>query len=192
MTQRPGNVRDELLSAAIELLRTDGAAGATARAICNQVGVGPPALYHHYGSLDRLHHAAVDVAFEKVVACYSSAEQAGGPLHSIRNSWHMLMQFARENPQMYGLINQQIIQGKMPPLAQNAFDQMVADLALLAQQQPLRHNPATAAKMLWAGGLGAATFIASAALGGEMGLSISDQVNLSLGDVMLEALLDSL
>lgn len=184
MTQRPANVRDELLSAAIELLRTDGAAGATARAICNQVGVGPPALYHHYGSLDRLHHAAVDAAFEKVVACYESAETAGGPLPSIRNSWRMLMQFARENPQMYGLINQQIIQGKMPPLAQNAFDQMVADLARLAQQQPLRHDPATAAKMLWAGGLGAATFIASAALGGEM--------DLSLGDVMLEALLDAL
>ena len=184
MTQRPVNVRDELLSAAIDLLQSDGAAGATARAICNQVGVGPPALYHHYGSLDRLHHAAVDAAFDKVVACYSSAEEAGGPLQSIRNSWGMLMQFARDNPQMYGLINQQIIRGKMPPLAQNAFNQMVADLTLLAQQQPLRHDPATAAKMLWAGGLGAATFIASAALGGER--------DLSLGEVILQALLDSL
>jgi len=94
------------------------------------------------------------------------------------------MQFARDNPQMYGLINQQIIRGKMPPLAQNAFNQMVADLTLLAQQQPLRHDPATAAKMLWAGGLGAATFIASAALGGER--------DLSLGEVILQALLDSL
>lgn len=184
MTQRPANVRDELLLAAIELLRREGVSGATARAICNQVGVAPPALYHHYGSLDRLHQAAVDAAFERVAACYEPARAAGGPLRSIHNSWRMLMQFARENPQMYGLISQRIVQGEMPPLACTAFEQMVADLAELAAECTLRHDPVTAAKLLWAGGLGAATFIAGEAMGGGE--------DPSLGEVMLEALLATL
>ena len=184
MTQRPANVRDRLLLAAIDLLRNEGISGATARAICNQVGVAPPALYHHYGSLDSLHSAAVNAAFERVAACYEPARAAGGPLRSIQNSWRMLMQFARENPQMYGLISQRIVQGEMPPLARTAFDQMVADLADLANQRPLRHDPVTAAKLLWAGGLGAATFIAGEAMGG-----VDDP---GLGEVMLDALLASL
>ena len=81
-------------------------------------------------------------------------------------------------------VSQRIVQGEMPPLARTALDQMVADLAELANQRPLRHDPVTAAKLLWAGGLGAATFIAGEAMGG-----VDDP---GLGEVMLDALLASL
>ncbi len=178
------NVRAELLDAAIDLLRSKGTTGATARAICSRVGVGPPALYHHYGNLERLHHAAVAAAFEQVVACYEPAARAGGPLRSLRTSWSMLMRFTRENPKMFGLVNQQVVQGKMPAGTRRAFHQLVSDLTELSTTEELRYDPLTMAKILWSGGMGAAGFIAGESLAGR------DEP--ALAEAMLETLLASL
>ena len=53
------NMRDQILSAAGELLRNHGPSKATARAICDAAGVKAPTLYHYFGDLDRLYREVV-------------------------------------------------------------------------------------------------------------------------------------
>lgn len=188
MGQGDLSVREALLDAALALLRLGGPSGATARAICDRVGVGAPALYHYFGSLERLHHAAVDLAFEQVAACYAPVGEDGDPYASMCRSWELLMAFARENPHLYGLINQQLVKGEMPPLARRAFDQLVADLALLNANRPLRKTPEQAAAILWAGGLGAADYVASAVLGDVPGIT-GAEVGIAIRGALMASLL---
>lgn len=165
-------VKTDLLNAAIELLKENGPASATARAICDKVGVKQPALYHYYGHLDALHQAAVEAVFEQFAALYEPANKAGSPVKSIRNSWEQLCQFAYENPKLYKILNVEIIDGWLPPSVEEAFNQMVADLQTLDEVNKLNIEPMKAAQVLWAAGNGAATLMASARFHKEVDTSV--------------------
>lgn len=165
-------VKIDLLNAAIELLKENGPAAATARAICDKVGVKQPALYHYYGHLDALHQAAVEAVFEQFVALYEPANKAGSPVKSIRNSWEQLCRFAYENPKLYKILNVEIIDGWLPPSVEEAFNQMVADLQTLHDVNRLTLEPMKAAQLLWAAGNGAATLMASARFHSDIDTSV--------------------
>jgi AcrR family transcriptional regulator len=174
-------VKDELLDAAIELLQEAGPQGATARAICDLVGVKQPSLYHHYGQLEKLHQEAVTAVFQRVAHLYSPASPLQTPEQSIRHSWQMFIHFCHQNPLLFSFINEQLVKGKLPDFVGLAFQQLVDDLIQLGQGQPLALPPFQAAELLWAGANGAATLAAAAHNRGE--------VDLELADVLLDALL---
>ena len=80
-----GEVKQELLQAAKTLLSMQGREGATMRAICAEVGVTPPTLYHHFGDLQGLHKAAIDETYLQVAAAYHEGTEEKGPLKGIRH-----------------------------------------------------------------------------------------------------------
>lgn len=156
------SVKQALLDSAVRLLGAQGPAGATARAVCAEVGVAAPALYHHYGDLPGLHRAAIDAAFDRVAACYRPRSAARDALQSVRDSWALFMQFAAEQPQLCRLVVQQVASGHPPRSVAAAYARMVDDLGELRAQGGLARPPAEAAQMLWAGALGAAVLVACA------------------------------
>ena len=178
------SVKDALLESAMRLLAAHGRVGATTRAICAEVGVGAPTLYHHYGDLNGLHQAAIRQAFTAVSGCYRPRAEGSDPLQSVRDSWNMLMKFAQEHPRMCRLVIQQTINREMEPGVSSIFDNIVSDLNELYQEGKMVIAPATAAYMFWAGAIGAAALLAH----GEQGKPVDD----SVAQVMLEALLAAL
>lgn len=174
-------VKAALLEAAIDLLQEHGPSGATARAICDRVGVKQPALYHHYGQLETLHQEAVHAVFMRLANYYVPAKESGSPEESIRSSWSLFMRFARENPLMYSFINSQMIKGVMPESIRVSFLQLVEDLNLLAENTALRVEPFKAAQLLWTGANGAATLVAAA--------KNNVDIDTDMTDVMLDALM---
>jgi AcrR family transcriptional regulator len=186
LASRPAavNVKEALLESALRLLAAHGRDGATTRAICAEVGVGAPTLYHHWGDLNSLHQAAIRQAFTAISACYRPRAQGSDPLQSVRDSWSMLMKFAQEHPRMCRLVIQQTINREMEPGVSTIFDSIVSDLNELYQEGKMAMAPATAAYMFWAGAIGAAALLAH----GEQGKPVDD----SVAQVMLEALLAAL
>lgn len=178
------SVKEALLESAVRLLAAHGRIGATTRAICAEVGVGAPTLYHHYGDLNGLHQAAIRQAFTAVSACYRPRAAGGDPLQSVRDSWNMLMKFAQDHPRMCRLVIQQTINREMEPGISSIFDNIVSDLTELHQEGKMAIAPATAAYMFWAGAIGAAALLAH----GGQGMPVDD----SVAQVMLEALLAAL
>lgn len=178
------SVKEALLESAVRLLATHGREGATTRAICAEVGVGAPTLYHHYGDLNGLHQAAIRHAFTTISACYRPRAQGSDPLQSVRDSWNMLMKFALEHPRMCRLVIQQTINREMEPGVSSIYDNIVSDLNELYQAGQMVMAPTTAAYMFWAGAIGAAALLAH----GEQGKPVDD----SVAQVMLEALLAAL
>lgn len=176
-------VKDALLESAMRLLAAHGRNGATTRAICAEVGVGAPTLYHHYGSLNGLHQAAIRQAFT-AVSCFRPRVVGSDPLQSVRDSWNMLMKFAQEHPRMCRLVIQQTINHETLPGVSTIYDSIVSDLNELYQEGAMVIVPTTAAYMFWAGAIGAAALLAH---GTE-----DARVDESAAQMMLDALLAAL
>lgn len=153
-----GRVKQELLKATRRLLSTLGREGATARAICQEVGVGAPAMYHHYGDLTGLHKAAIDETFRLVATTYRRSTKTKGPLQGIRDGWAMFVHFAREEPRMCRIVIQHILAGDPPKAVEGTLRNVAKDLASLDEQKALSCSPEVASQLLWAGALGAVCF----------------------------------
>jgi AcrR family transcriptional regulator len=65
-----GDTRSRLLDGALEILRTKGIAGASARSIAAAAGVNQALVFYHFGSMDELLTAAVRHGAQQHVAAY--------------------------------------------------------------------------------------------------------------------------
>lgn len=159
----PGNgeIKQDLLRAAMHLLSTKGRDGATMRAICAEVGVTPPTLYHHYGDLQGLHKAAIDETYLQVAEAYHGGTQERGPLKGIRDGWATFLQFAYSEPNMCRIVIQQIMAGEPPSMVADTLRGVADDLIQFYAQGLLKYPPKDTAQLLWMGALGALTYAVS-------------------------------
>lgn len=162
-----GEVKQELLRAAITLLSTQGREGATMRAICAVVGVTPPTLYHYFGDLQGLHKAAIDETYSQVATAYHKGTQEKGPLKGIRDGWATFLRFGYSEPNMCRLVIQQIMQGEPPDLVAETLRGLADDLLHFHSQGLLRYPPRQTARLLWIAALGAMTYAVSRVGKGE-------------------------
>jgi AcrR family transcriptional regulator len=72
-TDKQADTKDRILEATLEALRTEGFAGATSRTIARVAGVNQALIFYHFGSLDALLLAALDVSSEARLERYRSA-----------------------------------------------------------------------------------------------------------------------
>lgn len=179
-----GQVKRDLLKAAMRLLSTLGREGATSRAICAEVGVTAPTMYHHYGDLAGLHKAAIDETYLQVAEAYRRGAKEKGPLQGLRNGWAAFNHFAHEEPQMCRIVIQQILAGEPPASIADTLSTVADDLKILYADGTLTVAPQTAVQLLWMGTLGSVCFTASE------GTDQTDYPSLqrSMTEMMLQAL----
>ena len=77
-SEAPNATRRALVDAAIESLRFDGFAGASARAIAKRAGVNPGLIFYHFGSVTELLLAGLEEVGVRRMARYSAAVDAAG------------------------------------------------------------------------------------------------------------------
>ena len=181
----PGSVKRDLLKAAIRLLSTLGREAATARAICNEVGVGAPTLYHHYGDLAGLHKAAINEAFRQMATTYRRTTKTKGPLQGIRDIWTLFIHFAHEEPLMCRIIIQHILAGDPPKAVDGILRSIVKDLSRMKTQVVLNYTPKLTAQLLWVSALGTVCFTST-----EQGNSTPAYP--AVQESMIDAILNSL
>lgn len=156
-----GYAKKALLKAAMRLLSALGREGATSRAICAEVGVGAPTMYHYYGDLAGLHRAAIDETYLKVAEAYQRGAKEKGPQQGLRNGWGAFNHFAHEEPRMCRIVIQQIMAGQPPALVGSTLRLVENDLAQLYDKGLLNYSPHEAVQLLWMGTLGTACFTAT-------------------------------
>lgn len=156
-----GDVKQDLLRAAMHLLSTKGRDGATLRAICAEVGVTPPTLYHHYGDLQGLHKAAIDETYRQVAEAYHGGTEERGPLAGIRDGWATFLQFAYAEPNMCRMLIQHIMAGEPPNMVVDTLRGVTDDLVQFHARGQLKHPPRETVQLLWVGALGALTYAVS-------------------------------
>jgi AcrR family transcriptional regulator len=107
--------RDDLLSAATNLLEREGPEGLSMRELARRLGVSAPSLYFHVESRDDLFREIIVRGLEELGTRLSGAQESG---RTVRDRVHAMasayVAFAEESPQLLALVFGQRTPGRMP------------------------------------------------------------------------------
>jgi len=96
--------RENLVEVAARLLREQGAAAVTTRAVATAAGVQAPTIYRLFGDKDGL----LDAVAEHVLAVYVAEKalkaDSGDPVADLRAAWHTHVGFGLANAALFSLI----------------------------------------------------------------------------------------
>lgn len=99
------NLRDDLVQAALELLRRGSEEELTLRAVARRAGVSQTAPYRHFSDKGALLAAVAETGFSKLdVRCKSALSKAKGPEQRLHRLGTAYVRFALEEPALYRLM----------------------------------------------------------------------------------------
>ena len=146
------STRDDILTAAAELLVESSNGDVSTRAICERAGVQAPTLYRHFGDKDALLAAVVDEAFEQYLGSKRLVVATDDPVERLRNGWDSHNAWALAHPAYYRIIFSPFATGSIA--AAEAMAILRTHLDLCAEAGLLRVAPEVAAQMIMAANVG--------------------------------------
>lgn len=148
MPYHHGNLRDTLIEASLELIRTDGLDALTLREAARRAGVSHTAPYRHFRDKEGLLAAVVERGFERLAAHLRSSYAAEtAPLLRLYRAGVAYVTFGIDHPMEYRLMFQNPLDPARHPAAADAFGILVELAAALAAP---RLQPRNAAHIAWA------------------------------------------
>ncbi|QDQ96304.1 TetR/AcrR family transcriptional regulator [Tomitella fengzijianii] len=123
------DTRSRLLDAAAGLIAESPGESVSLRAVCGEVGVTLPTLYHFFGSKAGLLDAVTEHGYALYLAAKRPYDPAEDPIEHIRWGWDAHFAFGIDNPGLYVLMYGQIVPGRNPNSKQR-----VASMVLCATE----------------------------------------------------------
>lgn len=96
-------IRSRVVDVAAELLREQGAAAVTTRAVAQAAGVQTPVIYRLFADKDALLDAVAEHVFTRHVAAKANAAETGDPIADLRAAWFTHIGFGLDNPDLFAL-----------------------------------------------------------------------------------------
>ena len=98
------DTRSKLVEVAAQLLREQGRAAVTTRAVAQAAGVQAPTIYRLFGDKEGLLNAVARHVFATYVASETLVEDGGDPVADLRAGWNTHIEFGLANPALFGLL----------------------------------------------------------------------------------------
>jgi AcrR family transcriptional regulator len=109
-----GNLRSELIAAALKLLEEQGAAQLSLRSVARKLGVSQTAPYHHFADKNALLAALATEGFRKLAANVQNSALQEHPFEQrISRLCGGLVRFARDNPELFRTMYDGYVRNKM-------------------------------------------------------------------------------
>ncbi len=155
---RAGASRDEtranLVEVAARLLREQGPAAVTTRAVAQAAGVQAPAIYRLFGDKDGLLDAVAEHVFAAYVAGKALAQESGDPVADLRAGWDMHVGFGLAHAALFGLLTDPG-RSTRSPAAAAGLEVLRARVRRVAATGRLRVAERRAVELIHAAGAGA-------------------------------------
>lgn len=129
-----GDTRTRILDAAAQMIANGPGEEISARAVCAEVGVKMPTLYHFFGNKQGLLEAVMDRGFDLYLAEKEAHESSGDPIQDLRDGWDAHVAFGVANPGFYTLMYGKVVPG-YSPAAQSRPSQILRGLTERAAAQ---------------------------------------------------------
>lgn len=101
MARRARITREAVLMAAVQVADTEGGEAVTIAAVSKALGIKPPSLYNHIGSLEELRAMVAAYTLRNLNEQLGEAVQGLSGKEAVRAFSHRYMSFAREHPGLY-------------------------------------------------------------------------------------------
>ncbi|MDT8913008.1 TetR/AcrR family transcriptional regulator [Amycolatopsis sp. PS_44_ISF1] len=148
------DTRTRLVDAAAELIAASPGEDFSLRAVCEQVGVKMPTLYHFFGSKQGLVDAVVERGFELYLARKDAQESTGDPIQDLREGWDAHVAFGIGFPGFYALMYGSVRPGHSPAAQARPSEALRALTRAAADQGRLVVPPDQAAAHVLAANIG--------------------------------------
>lgn len=151
-----GDLRRALLDAALEMVRTEGAAQVALREVARRAGVSHTAPYRHFESREALLAAVAEEGMHRLEAALrAAADAAGGPIEALQATGVAYVTFALEHPAhfrvMFGPGGSGACYPELVAASQGAFGVLVSTLeACVAAGVVVERPAAELALTAWA------------------------------------------
>ncbi len=119
--------RQEILSAAWELMRAEGVAALSLRALARAVGMEPQSLYSYFASKHAIYDAMFAQANTELLARMAEKPEPADAVEALRRHAAMFAGFCVEDPVRYQLLFQRTIPGFEPSGESYALARQVLD-----------------------------------------------------------------
>lgn len=174
--------RANLVEVAAKLLREQGPAAVTTRAVAQAAGMQPPTIYRLFGDKDGL----LDAVAEHVLATYVTgktlAEDSDDPVADLRAAWDVHIGFGLANAALFGLLTNPS-RGTRSPATIAGLEVLRSRVHRVAAIGLLRVAEGRAVELIHAAGTGAVLSLLS---------TPPEHRNLDLADAMFDAVLHSI
>ena len=146
--------RSRILSAAIELLASEGRDALTTRAVAAAAGVQAPTLYRLFGDKNGLLDAVAEHGFMAYLKEKEVRELGPDPVENLRAGWNLHVEFGLANPAIFSIMSGDPRPGVQSPAAAAGLDHLKRQIRALALAGRLRVSEDRAADLMRASGRG--------------------------------------
>ncbi|MFB7599776.1 TetR/AcrR family transcriptional regulator [Streptomyces sp. NPDC056160] len=147
-------VRRRIVTAAAELLRSEGLDAASTRAVAARAGVAPPTIFRLFGDKDGLLEAVSEYGFETYLRAKGELPESGDPVGDLRAAWDLHVRFGLDQPAYYTLVYGQARAGRVPRAGRQAVAELERMIDRVAAAGRLRMSVERAAAVMHAAGVG--------------------------------------
>lgn len=184
---RPGSAgrhktRASIVEVAAQLLREQGAAAVTTRAVAQAAGMQAPTIYRFFEHKDALLDAVAEHVFATYVAGKALVEDSGDPVADLRAGWDTHIGFGLANAALFGLLTDPS-RGARSPAAAAGLEVLRTRVHRVAAAGRLRVTEERAVELIHAAGTGAVLTL--------LAIPPEDR-DLDLADAMYEAVMRSI
>lgn len=181
--QASRGTRAALVEVAARLLREQGPAAVTTRAVAHAAGVQAPTIYRLFGDKNGLLDAVAEHVFATYVAEKVVARDDGDPLADLRAGWDLHIGFGLTNAALFGLLVDPSRNARSPAAAAG-LEVLQARVRRVAATGRLRVSEHRAVELIQAAGNGAVLALLSAPAA-ERKLDLAD----AMYDAAMQAIL---
>lgn len=151
--------RARMVDVAARLLRTEGPAAVTTRAVADGAGVQAPTIYRLFGDKDGLLEAVAEHVMAAHVSAKTARERAAvaaesDPLDDLRTSWLAQIDFGLANPAVFRMLSDPS-RALRSPAAQSGQRVLESRVHRVAETGRLRVSEQRAVGLIQAAGVGA-------------------------------------
>lgn len=146
--------RTRIVAVAARLLREDGPAAVTTRAVAQAAGMQAPTIYRFFADKDALLDAVAEHVFAEYVAGKAVADPSADPVADLRAGWDAHISFGLANPALFGLLTDPA-RATPSPAAAAGLDVLRDRVRRVAQAGRLRVTERRAVELVHAAGTGA-------------------------------------
>lgn len=154
-------MREKILKATAAIISKDGFEAASMRAVCKQVGITAPTLYHYFENKDVLLEEVTSLAFNKHLEQTLKLAKSYNPLKDLKSLWDFYIDFALTETELYHCIVYAHVQGRIHPSGYKCFEIMLGHFNQIKMDGHLIHSPRKSAQIYYSAAQGAAMLMIS-------------------------------
>ncbi len=149
-------MKEKILRAVSKIIAKGGLEAVSTRAVCTEVGISAPTLYHYFNNKSELLDSVTLLAYERYTAKDVEGLKRGSPLKALLKIWEIYFEFVNNETELYLVILNAHMRGRIPQAGYDLFQSTLEVFFRADKLDQLRVKPNICAQIFYSSAQGSA------------------------------------